>query len=420
MRKNLYLGLIACAALTMTGCSNDEVSYDSSKQEAQPIQFGTYVGRDVQGRATCITSTTELKDNGGFGVFAYYNGTNNHAEENKPNFMYNQNVTSTDGNSWTYAPVKYWPNNTDDKVSFFAYAPYSTGSTNNISLDAVSSMTTPQINFTVNNTVQSQTDLLYADQTTHTYDLTKQNINGKITFKFQHALARIGFTVRAVTDEVSAGSKALDENTKIYVKKVMLMKNSTEDYDGITDEDENVFYTGGVLNLKSSLAVTAAKWTSNTGAQALTIATGTSTNGDFENCTSSSITEATTGNTKSTWGFELNSTNSTDNNQLNNDDSYMMIIPQDFTSGDTSTGFRIYVEYDVVTQLSTNTDNAILTENKITTKDVKINFQSGKAYTINLQLGMTSVKVGAGVEEWTSDSNAMTNENTNNPANTGA
>lgn len=141
MRKNLYLGLIACAALTMTGCSNDEVSYDSPKQEAQPIQFGTYVGRDVQGRASVETTATIAIS--GFGVFAYYNGTANHDNGDKPNFMYNQKVTSTDGSDWTYTPVKYWPNNTNDQVSFFAYAPYSNGSTNNITLDEVGTMTIP-------------------------------------------------------------------------------------------------------------------------------------------------------------------------------------------------------------------------------------------------------------------------------------
>lgn len=411
MRKNLYLGLIACAALTMTGCSNDEVSYDSPKQEAQPIQFGTYVGRDVQGRATCITNTTDLKDKDGFGVFAYYNGTADHADSDKPNFMYNQHVTSTDGSNWTYTPVKYWPNNTGDKVSFFAYAPYSTGGSNNITLDAVSTMNIPQITFKVNNTVQSQTDLLYADQTTPTYDLAKQKISEKITFKFQHALARIGFTVRAIVDGTS-GDIPLDENTKIYVKKVMLLKNSENDYangDTPTDDDK-IFYESGTLNLKTSKAVGQASWSNHTGTQALTIATGTSANGDFETCTGSSITEATTESTKSTWGFELNSTNSTDNNKLNNDDSYMMIIPQNLNTE----GFRIYVEYDVVTKLSTNTENEVLTENKITTKNVQINFESGKAYTINLQLGVTSVKVGACVEDWPTP----TDTNTNNPENT--
>ena len=39
--------------------------------------------------------------------------------------MHNQMV-KFDGtnNVWTYSPVKYWPNRQNDKISFFAYAPY--------------------------------------------------------------------------------------------------------------------------------------------------------------------------------------------------------------------------------------------------------------------------------------------------------
>ena len=35
--------------------------------------------------------------------------------------MYNQCVTFGD-NGWDYAPTKYWPNEEEDYVSFFAYA----------------------------------------------------------------------------------------------------------------------------------------------------------------------------------------------------------------------------------------------------------------------------------------------------------
>lgn len=161
------------------------------------------------------------------------------------------------------------------------------------------------------------------------------------------------------------------------------------------------------------------------GRQLLSIETGTSADatgdsGDFKPCAGTTVTPQTdSSNPVETWGLLLDKTNSATAQTLNNDKAYMMIIPQDLSSD----GFRIYVEYDVVTKedwegAAANNDNIV--HNKITTKDVKIKFQSGKAYTINLQLGMTSVKVGAGVEEWISASNTMTNENTNNPANTGA
>ena len=123
-----------------------------------------------------ITATLEgLTD--GFGVFAYYTGTQTYNEAQygwesddlkstyAPNFMYNQRVWYNSALSsdyitkWTYSPIKYWPNEVqngvvDDQddnksdnpastkftsadyanggyVSFFAYAPYTYVTANN-------------------------------------------------------------------------------------------------------------------------------------------------------------------------------------------------------------------------------------------------------------------------------------------------
>lgn len=85
-----------------------------------------------------------MKD-AGFGVFSYLTSSeysNTTPTALAPNFMYNQEITSTDGSTWTYSPLKYWPNGVDTKnggsgdpsntatetapqyLSFFAYAPY--------------------------------------------------------------------------------------------------------------------------------------------------------------------------------------------------------------------------------------------------------------------------------------------------------
>jgi hypothetical protein len=86
-----------------------------------------------------------LHEAGGFSVFSYLTSSaysNTTPTSLQPNFMYNQNVTSADGSTWTYTPLKYWPNGVDTKnggsgdpsdtatesapqyLSFFAYAPY--------------------------------------------------------------------------------------------------------------------------------------------------------------------------------------------------------------------------------------------------------------------------------------------------------
>lgn len=61
---------------------------------------------------------------GSMGVFAYYTEKSNfNASTSTPNFMYNQLMTRN-GTAWNYTPLKYWPTNASDKVSFFAYAPH--------------------------------------------------------------------------------------------------------------------------------------------------------------------------------------------------------------------------------------------------------------------------------------------------------
>lgn len=125
MKQNYFMGLIACAALTMTGCSNDEINAPQQSQGNNAIEFSTYLGRNAQGSRGTETSTTSIKTSG-FGVLAYYTEQADFANTNKPNFMWNQKVTHN-GTNWEYTPVKYWPTKVGDKVSFFAYAPYVEG-----------------------------------------------------------------------------------------------------------------------------------------------------------------------------------------------------------------------------------------------------------------------------------------------------
>ncbi len=170
MKKHLFFAATALAMLA--SCSqSDDLSAPVVAENTQPqaIEFGTYVGKTPATRATGgangpITSAQVLAQKSGFGVFAYYTGTNDYlgttsatppttpvtlttpqASALTPNFMYNQHVTGTNESTpaWSYSPIKYWPNgNTtaddqDDnggtdpakgtvggKVSFFAYAPY--------------------------------------------------------------------------------------------------------------------------------------------------------------------------------------------------------------------------------------------------------------------------------------------------------
>ena len=261
--------------------------------------------------------------------------------------MNNQKVEYSSNGTWTYSPLKYWPNNTDDKVSFFAYAPY----------DASKAWATGnKIAYAVDNDVKNQVDLLFcAGQT----DKTKQNVSDKVTFEFKHALARIGFSVAYAVDQTTAGG-TLDANTKITISKVVLRKK------GATDGNSGVFYTKGNLTLTATDADAA--WADEDGSQAFTLS-----NDNF------------TGNV-------LNST-TTQIEKFNKEDSYVMIIPQ-------NTEFEVYLEYTVTTTDSSLEGGKSEITNKITTSVSSIDFKANKAYTLNLVLGMTSVKVDAKYTDW--------------------
>ncbi|MDD3356560.1 MAG: fimbrillin family protein [Dysgonamonadaceae bacterium] len=382
MKKN-NLFLLFLMALIVMSCSKDETTM-GIPQEGNAIEFGTYVGRDAQTRASVLDDAA-LKLSG-FGVFAHYTAQDSYASASaKPNFMYNQEVTW--GTTWGYTPVKYWPNNTDDKVSFFAYAPYSSTTTpNNISDFVPTSTNTgdPTLKFTVNDVVKSQADLVWGVKSGDGLPFlnqTKQTITEDIKFTFKHALARIGFNVEAMVDLVNddatgtpddgtTGNGAIATETKIVVTKVELIGS---------------FYPSGTLNLNNTAANTPL-WTPGTAAVRTFELTPTD---NFE-------TVADHGEATFTTNGQLVAS-ATAKQKLNNDDSYIMVIPQNFASTDK---IKIKVTYDVITEdTSLDTGQSKVT-NAITSSDFNFNFEHGKAYTFNLHLGMTSVKFDAEVTDW--------------------
>ena len=126
MKKFVFIA--AAAAVVLAGCVKNEVTSNHAPEDA--VSFGAYSGRTITKAG--VTDDMNLKSlaTNGFGVFATYSGTYDFSEASD-NFMYNQKVYSTDeGANWIYQPIKYWPNPTngqsatDQKLSFFAYAPY--------------------------------------------------------------------------------------------------------------------------------------------------------------------------------------------------------------------------------------------------------------------------------------------------------
>ena len=141
------------------------------------------------------------------GVFASYTGKLDYESTTvAPDYMYNQEVKYTSSGYWEYAPVKYWPNDASDYVSFFAYAPYEAAPakdtpTGIFNMSRSVDLGDPWINFRLPE-FEHQVDLLYGQRLTVEggtlkYDswLDQQKHNwteAPIRFVFRHALACIG------------------------------------------------------------------------------------------------------------------------------------------------------------------------------------------------------------------------------------
>ena len=368
---------------------------------------------------------------GGFGVFAYYtNGSGYNSASSAPNFMWNQKVTYNAG-PWTYSPVKYWPNETAngvvdqnsasstggaDKLSFFAYAPFAdkvTLGTTDYTLDPATGLFQdtssndyygqsgatgitkytsnatngdPKVYFSLpadpknTNTVDllwgvapSSASYTIAQSSTvqsitegmPNIDLTKQTVTENIEFLFKHALAKVTFTVEGVFDEVSAGSNAGDSNTKIVVESVSI---------------PTTFPQKGILNLNNTIAGVPL-WTAD-GAGTATI--------DVAN--SDLLAGIKYDGTTDTYGGQPTGV-TTSPQALLADSKYYMLIP-------TTANLPITITYHVFTNDANLAGGFSKVTNVITKTISSLALEGGKAYTINLQLGMTTVKFNATVGAW--------------------
>ncbi|MBR5924678.1 MAG: fimbrillin family protein [Bacteroidales bacterium] len=201
-RRQIWLWAAALAAMALIACSCAKVERVGDEDPEWNGLTGDMPVRFSSGVST--KTTTGLPDDATMGVFAYYTKTSNWSTSAKPNFMFNQLVegddTDSDGYSdvWTYSPLKYWPNTTNHKVTFWAYSPYDA----NVALFNAGANTTytndskgiPDIRFTV---TDGKTDFMTSDRINNR---TKPSLSTPVSFTFQHALSLVDFTVEKVDD----------------------------------------------------------------------------------------------------------------------------------------------------------------------------------------------------------------------------
>lgn len=188
--------ILLLAALCATACTTDN---EEAALRAVPLTFSTSV--DTQTRAATDLTTDNLTS---VGVFACFTQGDFNAGTATPNFMYNQELKK-EAAAWTYSPLKYWPNNENDKISFFAYAPRNAAG---VTLCSNTNTGFPYLDYTVPTAEADQTDLLAATPLMNQSYSSNPTAPGSIKFTMKHALTKV--SIYAKSSDLSAGKKVVN------------------------------------------------------------------------------------------------------------------------------------------------------------------------------------------------------------------
>ena len=433
----------ATVAAVLASCSSDDLSVQTAaKQEAQGLEnavsFEAYSQRSLtRAGAVGAMDNDQLKTNG-FGVFGYYTDMNEYDQTSTPNFMYNQEV-KYNGGSWTYEPVKYWPNEYGnkaqsddvDKLSFFAYAPYveNTPSTGKVEAEedlvGITGFTRntaagdPYVKYVGSLDPAQCVDLCWGVASDQDWNIInggsqrmsagmpwlnvqrpQKSLGQKMKFTFKHALSQLNVQIDADVNTNQHGQGAeLNANTKVFVRSVTF----------------SGFAMKGALNLNNEEAGTP-NWKgyncSNEPLQSeeYTVYDGMKDGKEGTGYTASN--EKVTGlNEKiiqdKAWNQSAEGVTKTAKNLFNSEtvDAPIYVIP----TGDDMT---VTIVYDIETKdanlagtVSDLETAGVSIENKITktitlTSADAMKLEAGKKYTIQLHLGLSQVEFDATVDEW--------------------
>ena len=359
MDKKFVMSIAAMAALTLVSCSSDDLdslSDNSSKNEA--ISFDGYLGRSavaVNGTRGSVENKETLKTKG-FGVFGNYIA--DAGQTSDANFFKNQPVTCP-GTKWTYSPLKYWP--TNGHIDFLAYAPYNKDQ--KLKENTTTHENTTTFDFTVVPEAAKQIDLLWANATGQIKTDFEGTTKEKVKFLFKHALSRLGYTVKL------SGNYSSD-NATFTLKKITLA--------GSPDGTKNAFYKKGTIDLSKKDAT--GLWNAATSDDNKQYFTWFDASYTVESSKSKHPTNSD--------GVDYS------------DKDYLFVIPQDFSlTTEGADKLYVIVEYDV-----TYTSSHTTITNKVY-KKLPIKFEQGKAYMLNLTIGLPiefdiDVETVSGVEDW--------------------
>ena len=244
LKTESFIIALLLAALSAVSCQESDLPATSDEAAQWQIGFRAMVEEPATRAIGDGELTTALLKDRGFGVYCWYTGSDDFTTPKPASartgstqpylmLMRNQKVTwdGTDA-AWDYSPVKYWPQDPTEKLTFRAYAPY----TDYLLTDATTGM--PQLPVMVtkddyHNGVQHDplwgtgrsvadakygeryNDVTYATSSHRTTpDATADNTtDGYIHWYFHHGMAKLVFKAK-LADE------APDERIKITAIKL--------------------------------------------------------------------------------------------------------------------------------------------------------------------------------------------------------
>lgn len=338
MYKKFFMGIAAMAALTLVSCSSDDLnSLSDNSSKNEAISFDGYWGR----------SAVSVNDSRG-SVIDKAEDLQNISE----GFGVFGNYTSTDVTTTTYGENLF----KNQQVTYDAtaetpawtYEPVKYWSpAGHIDFLAYAPFDSNQklkenskLDFTVNSTITAQKDLLWANAA------NKTNTDKPVTFIFKHALSRLGYTVK---------TSAAAEGTTITLNQITLA--------GSNDGAKGAFYSAGIIDLSKTSSTDL--WTN----------LNSDTKLKFDWVSSNK---------------ELSSTET-----KNDETEYLFVIPQNFSQKTTSAdALYVVVEYTISYSDQTTMKTKVY-------QKLEKNFEQGKAYTLNLTIGLTPIEFNATVDTWT-------------------
>ena len=208
-------------------CSNEEpvTTTMTTMDGMTPIAFrDAYTAQPT--RSSAAYSAEQGIDAGqSIGVYAYYHDNTTWSAAAVPNFMWNQQATCLEkGGNFSYSPLKYWPNESEDKLSFIAYFPYtdvnaadpespeSPAKTGLTPLMANSDAGMPSFRFTVKESADDQVDFLLSELLPNLPDGTDAvtpgnpddrstlTVTDRVRFLFHHMTAKVEFRLVAAAE----------------------------------------------------------------------------------------------------------------------------------------------------------------------------------------------------------------------------